>query len=312
MIELAVAFIVGITITSLYFLVIQKKKPLSVDEVLKRVDNELELAKAIPDKLLKKNGWQYMILPVDGKQNIRGVVTKVERATDTQNRIKRTRLLVEPIKGKGEKPEWADFFNKVRRELMDITIASGTALVTLAKKPNTDDDFDNVEWSLLPRRNTESLMRDMTSLDAMERKVHEYKTRLQRYISELNMMQADNAELKMSVNRITTDYTLLRQSYTNLKQDLEQMKFERDKLREENEALKRTIVELYRMLGVPADKIVGLDIDRAKIHKTQSAVDMMKMQDQILSIVENKIAELKRESAEGKAQQKEEATPTGV
>ena len=114
MIELlAIASIpLAVILTYIFFDIRTKRKPLSVDEVLRRVDDELELVTRIPKEILLRNNWQYRISPgFQRPNNILGVVISEKSVVDRKYQMKRNRLIVKTLDG--EQPENQNFIEPI-------------------------------------------------------------------------------------------------------------------------------------------------------------------------------------------------------
>jgi len=273
MIEYLVAFLAGTAVALVLARVGSKK--LSVDEVLERVDDKLELVKRIPE-VMKDNKWQYRIVPVHGDNNIIGVVTDEKRVTDERNRIKRTRIIIDPLKGKKKIPEWLEFYDSLRGKTYDISLASGTALVTLAKSPNIDDQPDNIEWNYLHQNEVSYLKKQADAAAAMERQVSIYRSKAERYSDMLSNLRAEITEKEELLKDLRVKYMLKAETTANLMSMLSEKNNEIDRLKMELQVKNRAIESLHRDLGIPADQIKGLGVDQARLNKTQMAVEILK------------------------------------
>jgi len=180
------------------------------------------------------------------------------------------------LKGKKKIPEWLEFYDSLRGKIYDISLASGTALVTLAKSPNTDDQPDNIEWNYLHQNEVSYLKKQADAAAAMERQVSIYRSKFERTSDVLNNKIAELTEKEMELRYMRVNYQMKAETTANLMSALSEKNNEIDRLRMELQVKNRAIESLHRDLGIPADQIKGLGVDQARLNKTQMAVEILK------------------------------------
>ena len=288
MISVIIAFLLGAAV--LYFYFSFYPSSISADDAIERVRDRTELVKKIPE-LLKQQKIQFLVVADHTSQNIRGIVTEEKYVTDKNNNTKRTRLLVSPLNGSGETAEWMDYIDPVSRKSYNICVGSGTALVTLARKPNTDDDPRNINWNALPNEYADRLKREADNANAYQRQAHSYRQKYENVANQLSLLRADLAEKEETIRAITIKYDTERQTVANLMEQRNRLSDEIRQIRNKLKIYETAIEQLSGLLNIPAHRLVegGLPVDEATRNKYQQAGEILKEKEKAQKRVEEQV-----------------------
>ncbi|HDO19308.1 MAG TPA: hypothetical protein ENG74_01130 [Thermoplasmatales archaeon] len=226
------------------YLLRPKKKKLSVDEALKLEDHK-ELALAIPEKVLKKHNWQYIVIPDKLDQNIRGLVIHEERNKwDKRNQVKRTRIKVLSLDGKKTDWEWIDFWNKVSNRLEDIIISYGTVLVPLSLSPNKDDNPKNIAWHLQDPNKILYEMDKLNEFDSLYREYNQLRNRHYNLQRDYSVLKNKLQNIAMKLRDVEREFEVKSKALVFVEAENRRLKEEVTRLEDVLEILSRKLEEI--------------------------------------------------------------------
>lgn len=267
MIEYVILAVFATAVITYVMLELYPRK-LSADAVIRRAKNTLELEKKIPD-LMKKERRQFIVMPVKTGQNVRGIVTDEQHNVyDTNSGIKRTRLTVAPLNGGKPSKEWGDFFNPMKHRLEDICMASGTAFLTLAKNPNTDDDKNNIAWHLLPPSMVQAFKRGNDERDAIYRDLKTARRQFDGVYAQNAILETKVERLERELRSSLSEFSKQSSATAAYESQVNSLKAEVARLTNENFTLNEALAEYKEMAGRPAGKALG--VDDMRLNKLQN------------------------------------------
>lgn len=251
MIELITAFVAGVVISTIALEL--RKKRITADDAIRLVDNKKELIRKIPD-LMKKMGWQFLILPGKHENNIRGIVTKVEpNYYDKRTGFIRTRIKVEDLNGGKEWYEFADYFDRTAGKLRQIEFSSGVVLALASRKPNRDDRKENIEFAFLEPAEVEHFQREAEKGNAIRTSYERLRRMFERLQTDYDMQKAELTELKMKLRDIKREFDIKCRAVVELEAENRKLWQENNALRDQMDVLVQQVAML-KGLGVDASK----------------------------------------------------------
>ena len=261
-------FVITYAILELY------PRKIPVDKVFKIVDHK-ELALKFPEKVLKKHGWKYLIVPDITEQNIRGLVIEEHRNVwDKKTNKRRHRIKVIPLNSPNKVDwEWADFYDKIKGKIEPILIADGTAMLLLSKQPNKQDDENIIAWWVKDPSYIDRLREDAKVGRTVEGKYYDLKRRHDALQTDYERIYSEYESTRLKLRDVMRELEIKDKNVVYMEGEIRRLQLEIQRLDNENRGLRNQLERIIKLVESDADELLLKKLKAGVlIHETKSEV----------------------------------------